>query len=29
VIVEGADRVRAGQKVRPMASAPSAAGPAK
>src|SRR5438876_2014197 len=29
VIVEGADRVRAGQKVRPMASAPAAPGPAK
>jgi membrane fusion protein (multidrug efflux system) len=29
VIVEGADRVRAGQKVRPTASAPSAPGPAR
>jgi membrane fusion protein, multidrug efflux system len=29
VIVEGADRVRAGQKVRPTASAPAAPGPAK
>ena len=29
VIVEGADRVRPGQKVRPTASAPSAPGPAK
>src|SRR5213594_2084077 len=29
VIVEGADRVRAGQKVRPTASAPSAPGPPK
>src|SRR5437879_13483830 len=29
VIVEGADRVRAGQKVRPTAAAPAAPGPAK
>jgi membrane fusion protein (multidrug efflux system) len=29
VIVEGADRVRSGQKVRPTASAPSAPGPGK